>query len=397
MAADASNTLETTIPGRPAVPDVLREHIEEIAYLSIQWRKLLFSREIPMRRLRNHAARIEAHLDGLRVGIPTSVEIAHSMLDGDDPWFVSVALRIWIELGQPQIAIVQQQLAKMATEHSSSCKEALRKLPSDFIGRIFPDQQQGAIPDSLLELAADALSWHGLLRPEAASRLAASPLAGVRRALARHVLHSALLSQLLADGDQQVRRMALWNLAKQNSRAALDQSRRLSAQPEPDAFALRMIGLLGEYGDSSRLIAFLRHKSLAPPALLALRDLAYPVLAEAVLEIVDATDSGHADLARSVFESLAGRIPKPNPDKPIPQGFTPARFHWLELKKHLDGSKRSLFGQPFPWQGAASDEPMLWVWRRTIADNAVDTSWLRREVPDGFFTGIDADEAIPGE
>jgi hypothetical protein len=394
-AANTQTTLETTVPGRPAVPDVLHEHIEEIAYLSVQRRKMLFSPELPVRRLQNHSGRIEAHLDGLRVGGPASINIAQAKLDGEDPWFVSVALKIWVELGQPQTAILHERLAKLAPELSGSCKEAFRQLPASTIERTFPEKA-GATPDSLLELATDARGWHGMIRPETGSQLAASPDPKIRRALARHVTQPDLVSRLLTDTDQQVRRMALWSLAKQDPRTALDRSRQLAAGPEPDAFALRLIGLFGEYADSARLLPFLRHQPLAGSALLALRDLAYPALAESVLDVIDSDDAENIPLAKAVFESLAGRIPKPNPEKPLPTGMSPARYHWQEARKRLDASRRSLHDKPYPWQGSPADEPMLWVWRRSLT-NAADLGWLRREVPDGFFTGRAADEAIPGE
>jgi hypothetical protein len=399
MAAAVANTqltLETVVPDRPAVPDVLHEHIEEIAYLSIQRRKLLFSPDIPLRRLRIHAGRVEAHLDGLRIGAPASVGIAHARLDGDDPWFVSVALRVWIELGQPETAILHQRLAELTPKLSGSCKEALRQLPAGAVQRIFPDQHPGAMPESLVELATDALGWHGLLQPESASRLAASPGSGIRRAVARHAIQPDLVSRLLTDSDQQVRRTALWSVAKHDPRAALERSRQLAAGAEPDGFALRLIGLLGDHVDGSRLLPFLRHKSLAPFALLALRDLAYPALAEMVLEVFEAGDSELAPLAKAVFESLAGRVPKPDPEKSLP-GVSPARSHWLDFRKHLDPSKRILHARPYPWQGPPADEPMLWVWRQILTAKATDLGWLRREVPDGFFSGGEADEAIPGE
>ena len=397
LLADKQITLETTVPGRPAVPDVLREHLEEMAYLSIQWRKLLFSPEIPLRRLAAHAGRIEAHLDGLRVGGPASLSIAQAMLDGDDPWFVSAAARVWIEMGQPEPAIIHQRLAALPPELFRAWKEAFRQLPVSTIQRVFPKQHPEAIPAPMIEIAADAWGWHGLLLPETASRLAGSPVPGIRRAVARHATQPSLIRQLLDDGEVLVRLMAHWSLALQNPPAALDRSRQIAAAAEPDPFALRIIGLLGSRADGPRLLAFLKHKTIAPTALLALRDLAAPEFAEVLLDGLDGEDSEFAALAKDVFESLTGRIPKPNPEQPLPPGLSPVRAHWSQVRKQMDGSKRMLHGQAFPWQGAASEEPMQWVWRRVLTSNAPDLAWLRRQVPDGFFTGLEADEAIPSE
>ncbi len=389
--------LETTVLDRPAVPDVLEEHLEETAFLLIRWRKLLFSSEIPLRRLGAQAERIEAHLDGLRVGGPASLSIALAMLDENDPWFVSVAARVWIELGQPEVQAIHERLAALPPELFGVWKEAFRQLPASTVQRIFPQQQFESLPAATLEIAADAWGWHGLLPFPVASRLAGSPAPGVRRAVARHTAHSGLIRQLLDDGDVLVRRMAHWSLALQNTQAALDRGRQLAAAAEPDPFALRVIGLLGGRADGPRLLNSLKHKAAAPTALLALRDLAVPEFAEVLLIGIEGDDADFAALAKDVFESLAGRIPKPDPGQPLPPGLSPARAHWSQVRKQMDGSKRMLHGQAFPWQGPASEEPMQWVWRRVLTSNAPDLAWLRRQVPDGFFNALGAEEAIPGE
>ena len=54
----------TTAPpsavNRPAVPDILEEHLEELSFLAIRWRKLVFSPELSLRRLAKQQARIVA-------------------------------------------------------------------------------------------------------------------------------------------------------------------------------------------------------------------------------------------------------------------------------------------------------------------------------------------------
>src|SRR5512137_373674 len=87
---------------RPALPDVIAEHLEELGFLNLQRRKLLFSPELPLRRLPAHDERIEAHLDGLRLGAGASLALAEETLSSDDPWAVFAAARMFLELRRPE-------------------------------------------------------------------------------------------------------------------------------------------------------------------------------------------------------------------------------------------------------------------------------------------------------
>jgi len=383
-------TLETTVWGCPAVPDVLQEHLEEIAYLSIQWRKLIFSPELPLRRLRAHTERIEAHRDGLRVGGAASVRIAQALLEGEDPWLGFAAAWTWIEQGQPETAALQQRMKSLPPEWRGAWKAAFRKLSASAVQQIYPLTDFETLPPPVLEIACDAWGWHQLLSQATLQKVAAWPIPEVRRAVARHAIHADLILRLLQDEDLLVRRMALWSLALQNSHAALERSRQMAATADPDPFGLRVLGLLGDRSDGTLLLPMLKHKTLGPVALLALRDLACPEFGEALLDLMEGDDEDSAVVAKDIFESLVGR-----PAAPLAPGTSPARQHWQQCRTKL--SQRSLHGRAFPWAGAATEEPMEWVWRRSIIGSTPELAWLRREVPDGFFTGLGALEAIPGE
>lgn len=395
--ADKKIILETTVPGRPAVADVLHEHLEEVAHLAIQWRKLLFSPEVPLRRLRSHAGRIEAHFDGLRVGGPASISMVREKLVADDPWVVHAAAWVWMEMSQPDVASLFEQLQNTPPELLGAWKETFRKLPPEFITRLIRDPSLESLPTGLREVATDALGWHGMLPSTTAAKLAEVPEPGVRRAVARHAVYPSLIARLLEDENVTVRRTALWSLLRQDPRAALERGRQMASSLQPDAFALRVIGLVGNGNDATALLSLVRQKTVAPAALLALRDLGRPQCAEALLEIMEGEDADLALVAMGVFESLAGKIPKPNPEQPLPTGISSARFHWQQVRKQVDLAKRFLHGQPFPWLGISTEEPMAWVWRRAVTANTGELAWLSREVPDGFFADLLTDEALPGE
>ena len=66
--------------------DILQEHLEELAFLSIQRRKMLFAPAVTLRGFLEHEQRVSAHWDGLKVGRDASVELAVASLEEFDPW-----------------------------------------------------------------------------------------------------------------------------------------------------------------------------------------------------------------------------------------------------------------------------------------------------------------------
>jgi hypothetical protein len=230
-----------------------------------------------------------------------------------------------------------------------------------------------------------------------AARLASATEPGVRQAVARHAVYPSVIFKLVEDENVFVRRTALWSWLRQDSRAALERSRQLATTAQPDAFAVRVIGLVGEGNDATTLLSLVRNKTVAAAALLAVRDLGRAHCGDALVEIMEGGDDALALMAKDALESLAGKIPKPHPEHPLPTGISPARFHWQQVRKQVDAAKRFLQGQPFPWSGISGEEPMAWVWRRAVTTNAGELAWLRREVPDGFFADLPTDEALPGE
>jgi hypothetical protein len=382
---------------RPVVPNVLVEHLEEVAYLLIQRRKLLFSPEIPLRRLKEHDGRIEAHLDGLREGGSASVQIAENKLEEEDPWLLCAAARVWITQSEPSATKVMERLKGVSAETSAAWKEALRSLPREVIERVLPAKYGASLPPVVLEIAVDAWGWHRLISPDLATRLTEAANPRVRFAAARHIDDSRTTAKLLNDADPFVRRAGLWNVALKDARAAVERSHQAVRAAEPDPFAARVLGLCGDSNDARSLLPLLTHKTLGPAAMAALRDLACPRFSEALLDHLETDDEAVAAAAGEAFASLVGRLPEMEPEKQPPPGMSRARFQWQEARPKLDLNTRRLHGEAFPWQGNPADEPMEFVWRGSLTAARPETLWLRREVPDGFFTGLPSPVAVPGE
>jgi len=299
---------DSRVSERPVLPDVVLEHLEEYAFLSIQRRKLLFSREVTLDQIHDHDGRIAAHWDGLVLAAPDSVELAVGRLEESDPWDVFAAVKVWMELGDPAPEAVAEKIAAAEDEAPAGWREALRHVATDTLTRLLPDSLlvQGApVVQSVL---AYGRGWHGALPQGAIPELVTSEHAAVRRSLARVIGWGAaaapganeILRILGDDPDVEVRRAALWSSALVNPDVASGLCRNRIRSGDADAFDARVLDLL----------------------------------------------DGAADL---------GLLTE------------------------------------------ATEEPMESMWRRSLLAVDPDTKWLRREVPDGFFSAEPEPTAVPGE
>jgi hypothetical protein len=396
VAERETNVAEPPV-GRPAIPDILEEHLEELAHLSIQRRKLLFSGEVPLRRVRQHAERIEAHLDGLRVGGAASVKLCEKFLEADDPWLVHAAGRVWLELGEPSASGVNKRLEVVAADSVCAWKETFRQIPREVVQRILPTGSIETLPDPMLSIVVDAWGWHGLLTSEIVSKLVSVPGVEVRFALARHADWPAVVARLLEDENVSVRRAALWRVALQRPHDALSRCRTAAREGEVDQFAVRVLGLFGDHSDGQLLASLASQKRIVNAVVEALRELAIPEFAEVLLDLLDDEAAEIVAVANVAFESLTGKITLPHATQDSAMNDSLARRHWGEIRAKLDSRERRLRGVRFPWQGDTADEPMEFLWRRSLGGEIAVAPALRREVPDGFFSGEPTFVAIPGE
>ena len=196
----------------PILVDVVREHLDEVTFLSVQRKKLLFSTDIPLSGLRRHDERIVSHWDGLVVGLPSSLEIAWERLAGDDPWDAFAAVRVWLELGCPAPESVVEHLNKAGEEAVPGWIEAFRRSSVDRLTTLFPEGPKGTEAPRVLSLLVDSWGWHGLLTESGLLQFARNEDPLVRRTLARalgwfpgSVPVATVLDRLLTDPAEAVR------------------------------------------------------------------------------------------------------------------------------------------------------------------------------------------------
>jgi len=357
---------DSRVSERPVLPDVVLEHLEEYAFLSIQRRKLLFSREVTLDQIHDHDARIEAHWDGLVLAVPDSVELATGRLDEGEPWDAFAAAMVWMELGDPAPEAVVEKIAAAEEELPAAWREALRHVAFDTLTRLLPDSLLAQGTPAVQSALAYGRGWHGTLPQGAIPELVTSEHAAVRRSLARAIGWgeaaapgvNEILRILGDDPDVEVRRAALWSSALVNPEAASGRCRNRIRSGDADAFDVRAVGLLGGAADLDLLTEVLKSETLKPAAVRALGDLGQDGVVPELRAILEGEDEAAAEVAGEALEMLSG----------------------------ADGA-----------DSEAAGESMQSMWRRSLLSADPGTKWLRRQVPDGFFSAEPEPTAVPGE
>lgn len=391
----------------PVVPNVLQEHLEEIAFLSIQRRKLLFAPDVPLISFAPHDERIVAHWDGLVTGMPTSIQVALERIEEFDPWEGFAAALVWLELGRAAADEVRDRIVATDPELHGTWREALRRLSASRLAAIFPPDAPAPSDPQVFACLVYAWGWHGLLTEQIAATAALGADPAARHAVARALgwcsgsLPSAmsLLSGLLRDPEEPVRRAATWSVALVEPMSAAELCRRRLRSGAADPFDLRVLGLLGGPQDVELIGSLI----MQPPpggdaACQALGDLGLP----AALDVLVAALSQAGQPAAAIFPALETAMGSVQGIGLVDaDGVTadPAVVQqaWAAARPPWQNEPRWLRGQPFPWRGPAAEQPMEARWRALILARDVGSDWLRREVPDGFFEDRLREDAVPGE
>ncbi len=375
--------------------DVLEEHLDELATLAIQRRKLLFAPDVTAQRFRRHEDRIEAHRDGLRVGGAESVRLAVERLSDENPWFVAAAVRVWVEQSDEPMPVILERLGSVPPKLHAAWREGLRSCARARIEALVAANTTRPRPESLA-LITDAAGWHHLLHGSEARSLVAHERSDVRRSVARHSDDESSLQELVRDRDLDVRRAALWSLARTRSEAGLEIARTWCDAAEPDAFALRVVGIVGVQADGDRIARHLDHEHAGAAALHALGDLGSLRFADSILARMSSPNEAIAASAREACERIVGALEEEDADK----STQIARARLARFAAAKEAEARWMCGEPQPWSKAAQVEPMASLWRRAVTaptDGDDARRPRRREVSDGFFSGVPSAAAIPGE
>jgi hypothetical protein len=408
---------ETTDSGSvfkgPPLEDVLLEHLEELAFLAIQRRKLLFAHDLPLRDFEPHDQRIAAHWDALVIGGEASAELARARLSEPDPWDVFAAAWTWVELGAPKPDEIFDAIDGSEGEALLGWRAALQACDPTSLGGL----AEPALASSSAPVQAAftyGLGWQGLLPLEATPSLLASQDVSVRRNLARaaglggidEATSRRLSASLVTDSEPEVRAAAIWSVALMNPQGATQWCRERASKGDLEPVHARILGLFGESRDRVALRSFAEGEHEARTAgVFALGDLGDEEVLPLLREWLDNPESGLSEAAHGALDCIFDDTPPGSSDAEGESaeslGEEEAREAeeewWKEAADRSSSEGRMLRGYGFPWGGPAAEQPMGFLWRSVLGDPTAEPRWLRREVPDGWFSGRPSDEAIPGE
>lgn len=386
----------------PAVPDIVEEHLEEFAFLSLQRRRLIVDWETDVDEVREHDGRIEAHRDALRVAGPVAVQTVHERLE--DPaasWDTYACARVLIEQSDLDADGLRTLLAKADDFQVDGWREAFRRTAPEHRLRLLPHAPLTESAAPVRAVAVDAAAWHGGLgEPDAVAALQhEDPL--VRTFAARGLAWAdfssrdpaLVLAEKIRDPDPRVARTALWSLALRSPASALSAARQELTSADGDPFALRVVGLLGDEKD---LAGVARH-ARRPEALIALGDLGDVRALDVLLEQLGSEDPALGLAAAQGISRIAG-FTEGQSDPPTEDTFDAAASRELAVtaKSRLSAERKWLRGLPFPPEGPAAEATTESLWRQTVRNGAVLKDPRAREVPDGFLTGSPDEQAECG-
>ena len=160
-----------------AYPEVIEAYLEELGFLGVERRVLLFSHEIGVAEMDELDERMHAHLDGLSHAGDDAIDAIEERLESDDPWEVYAAARAWIDGVRPDLDTLTSRIEAAPEEVLPAWIEALRGVAEPV--RAYPDSS--AARAVLLASAP----WSGAVDPGVVAACAGEPSAMLRRAAAR--------------------------------------------------------------------------------------------------------------------------------------------------------------------------------------------------------------------
>ncbi|WP_375767147.1 TIGR02270 family protein [Archangium gephyra] len=361
--------------------DVLEEHLDEAAFLWLQWERSLVASQYALNEVTGIEERLLAHVDGLVIGgAPAAEKLLIPALEAQED-MVRVTAAAYTLLGSedPSSAeAVRTALESASPESLPAFQRALELRGFEALPSWLPTLLKQEEP-ARLALALEVLASHGvdpgpvlpdLLRHEAPQVAAAALRAATRL---RHPLERQVLQACLTSPASSLRDSAITAGLQKGHRAAwvACQAAVDSRAPELRLPAL-VLALSGDAREVERLKRLLDEPSHRPDALWALGFSGHPAAAELCLQWME--DEAVSHLAAEAFcaitgLSLEGRLaapraeedplpaleeetldadltPRPEDDLPRPVAVEVLAW-WKEARENFELDRRYLQGKPF--------------------------------------------------
>lgn len=388
---------------------IVEEHLEELGYLAVRRRGLLFSNRVGPTAVHEIDARTAAQFDALRIAGPASVRIAQSRFDHAEPWQRVAAFQTWLDAGTADAKDVIRHLSGGSDDALDGWREAFRRASSDRVRELVPLDLALDSPRTA-PIAIDAWGWHRMLPRSIAASMVHSEYSGIRAAVARAVgcddrLDRRVLGPLLDDSDPAVAARALWSHVVRGIEDGLPDCRRFLARHPDDPFLIQTLGLVGDSGDVGRMIELVGEPRARSAAIRAIGHLGSVDSVDFLLRLLDSGSDATARAASEAFEAIVGPIPRPRAsERPVPIEREPAPLDpewasnvWSEKRKRANPGAAWWSGWPRTLIRDSARESMVRLWRFAVTGEFDAATALRAEVFDGFYAAEPAWELLPGE
>lgn len=355
------------------IPDILEEHLAELAFLYGQRSDAWRSPEYSYATLLELEERMAAHLHGVLVVGERGLDTIEAGLASDDALDVFASAFSLLQMGDPALETrVLVLFARAEGAQLDGLRLALRHGASAGTTSRLALLMKGA-PSPAAAAAADVLAFRGLhdielhrLRDFLAAKAPRVRGAGWRLvAYVMPALEPAAYETALRDDDAGVKREAFLAAAWCGQPLVLAAAREAARTPAGEHLhALHILAVLATAQDAAVLHGIARSGLLGPDGLRLLGSLGSPATIGTVLREMENTDPAIAAAAGAAFTKMTGvdvtstRTAKlPNADGGEPDEFeaefqdevalpdaTRAHREWEAMKHRLDGAPRIACG-----------------------------------------------------
>jgi len=356
------------MPTATYIPDILEEHLDEVAFLWGQRQVALHGPDYTVWQFLRLEERIAAHGSGVLAVGDLALPLLEDCLTQDDPLTVFAAAYALLRFGSPSAAgRVVEAFSAAEGNKLAGLEAALSHAPlNGTAARVEELRRTGSAPVALA--AATALTFSSI--PVAADEV--TPFlrhdeADVRRRAWRLIgylgasVGPKAYAAAMRDPDATVRRAALWTGAWCGEKGVLTVSRGLAGEPQPDTIDdLELLATLAGPEDLALLTALVSNDTLGPARYNLAGTYGHPALMDLVLTGVASGDPAVATAAGAAFTRMTGLPIDSNVRATLPpeggseaDGFEAefleevtlpdadlARRYWARVKPLLQGAGR---------------------------------------------------------
>src|SRR2546427_6023009 len=298
------------------IPDILEEHVEELAFLWEQRQAAVRDPRYTIRELTHLEERITAHLHGVLAGGEVALPLLEDTLSADDPHMVCAAASGLLQAKNgAATARGRDSFGHAQGPVLAALQDALAQAPLNPGVAPFRELFHGG-PAPVGAAAGTILAFHSVLEPTIPQieRLLRHEDAVVRQSGWRLVgyigvpLDAKTYAAAMRDDDPGVRRAALYAGAWCGQPGVLAVCRKLAAQPALDDLdPLELLAILGGPEDAPLVAALGQTAALGPARFRLVGAYGHPALMDIVLAALSDADPATAAAAGAAFTKITGQ------------------------------------------------------------------------------------------